>query len=98
MLNAISGAQSSIKLESCIFWSGEIASRFREALTERVRNGVPVRLLPDAVGSGGRLSRDDIAALRAAGCVVEFFHPLRPWMLDRINNRTHRRLQVLDGT
>ena len=43
-------------------------------------------------------SRDDIAALRAAGCVVRFFHPLRPWMLDTINNRTHRRLLVADGT
>ena len=42
-------------------------------------------------------SSDDVAALRTAGCVVEFFHPLRPWMLDTINNRTHRRLLVVDG-
>jgi hypothetical protein len=41
-------------------------------------------------------SSDDVAALRTAGCVVEFFHPLRPWMLDTINN-THRRLLVVDG-
>jgi phosphatidylserine/phosphatidylglycerophosphate/cardiolipin synthase-like enzyme len=71
-------------LESCIFWSGEIASRFREALTERARNGVPVRLLLDAVGSGGQFSRDGIVALRIAGC-------------DTINNHTHRRLFVVDG-
>jgi phosphatidylserine/phosphatidylglycerophosphate/cardiolipin synthase-like enzyme len=49
------------------------------------------------VGSGGKLSSDDVGALRTAGCVVEFFHPLRPWMLDTINNRTHRRLLVVDG-
>jgi phosphatidylserine/phosphatidylglycerophosphate/cardiolipin synthase-like enzyme len=28
---------------------------------------------------------------------VEFFHPLRPWMLDTINHRTHRRILVVDG-
>lgn len=97
MLDAIARARSSINLESYIFWSGRIASRFRDALTERARSGVPVRLLLDAVGSGGKLSSDDIAVLRTAGCVVEFFHPLRPWMLDTINNRTHRRLLVVDG-
>jgi phosphatidylserine/phosphatidylglycerophosphate/cardiolipin synthase-like enzyme len=97
MLDAIARARSSINLESYIFWSGKIASRFRDALTERARSGVPVRLLLDVVGSGGKLSSDDIAALRTAGCVVEFFHPLRPWMLDTINNRTHRRLLVVDG-
>lgn len=97
MLAAIAQAQRSINLESYIFWSGEIASRFRDALIERARNGVEVRLLLDAVGSGGKLARGDVSALRAGGCTIEFFHPLRPWMLDTINNRTHRRLLIVDG-
>lgn len=97
MLAAIGRARNSINLESYIFWSGEIAGRFRDALSERARAGVEVRVLLDAVGSGAKLSRDDVSAMRAAGCVVEFFHPLRPWMLDAINHRTHRRLLVVDG-
>ena len=56
-----------------------------------------VRILLDAVGSGAKLSRDDASAMRSAGCAVEFFHPLRPWMLDMINHRTHRRILVVDG-
>jgi cardiolipin synthase len=97
MLAAVARARNSINLESYIFWSGEIAGRFRDALSERARAGVEVRVLLDAVGSGVKLSRGDVSAMRAAGCVVEFFHPLRPWMLDAINHRTHRRLLVVDG-
>jgi phosphatidylserine/phosphatidylglycerophosphate/cardiolipin synthase-like enzyme len=97
MLAAIARAQSSINLETYIFWSGEIAGRFRDALSERARAGVEVRILLDAVGSGAKLSRDDVSAMRSAGCAVEFFHPLRPWMLDTINHRTHRRILVVDG-
>lgn len=69
----------------------------RDALSERARAGVQVRILLDAVGSGARLSRDDVSAMRDAVCAVEFFHPLRPWMLDAINHRTHRGLLVVDG-
>jgi cardiolipin synthase len=97
MLAAIAGARRSINLESYIFWSGKIAGRFVEALTERARNGVEVRLLLDAVGSGSKLADSDVEALRSGGCIVEFFHPLRPWMLDTFNNRTHRRVLVVDG-
>jgi len=97
MLAAIARAQSSINLETYIFWSGEIAGRFRDALSERARAGVEVRILLDAVGSGAKLSREDVSTMRSAGCAVEFFHPLRPWMLDTINHRTHRRILVVDG-
>src|SRR6266536_3854808 len=97
MLAAIARAQSSINLETYIFWSGQIAGRFRDALSERARAGVQVRILLDAAGSGAKLSRNDVSAMRDAGCVVEFFHPLRPWMLDTINHRTHRRILVVDG-
>jgi cardiolipin synthase len=97
MLSAIAAAQRTINLETYIFWSGEVATRFREALSERARAGVQVRVLLDAVGSSSKLDEDDVRAMREAGCVVEMFHPLRPWMLDAINNRTHRRILVVDG-
>jgi len=97
MLGSIARAKRSVNLETYIFWSGEAAGRFRDALIERARAGVEVRVLVDAVGSGGRLARGDVAAMRSSGCVVEYFHPLRPWMLDTFNHRTHRRLLVVDG-
>jgi cardiolipin synthase len=97
MLSAIASARQTINLESYIFWSGEIAGRFRDALIERARTGVRVRILLDGVGSSGRLDNDDVARLRRGGCMVEYFHPLKPWMLDVINNRTHRRILIVDG-
>ena len=97
MLGAIRAARTTIDFESYIFWSGKIASEFESALTERARGGVAVRVVLDAVGSRPKLSEAEVQALRNAGVVVEFFHPLRPWMLDSINNRTHRRILVVDG-
>jgi cardiolipin synthase A/B len=97
MLAAIDAAKETVNLESYIFWSGEIAGRFRDALAAAARRKVHVRVLFDGVGSGIKLHKSDVQAMRDAGCVVEFYHLLRPWMLDTLNNRTHRRLLVVDG-
>jgi len=97
MLGAISAARKSVHMEAYLFWSGEVGSRFRDALAERARHGVEVRLLLDGVGSPKRLSRSDVEAMRSAGCLVEVFRPVRPWMLDVLHRRTHRRILVVDG-
>jgi cardiolipin synthase len=97
MLAAISSAQKSIHMEMYIFWSDRVGDRFRDALAERASRGVEVRLLLDGVGSPKRLKRTDVDMLRRAGCRVEFFRPVRPWMLDVLNRRTHRRILVVDG-
>jgi len=97
MLASIAAAEKTINLETYILWSGAAANRFFEALSERAGAGVQVRILLDGVGSSSKLDEKDVQALRQAGCVVEFFHPLRPWMLAAVNNRTHRRILVVDG-
>jgi len=97
MLDAISAAKKSVHMEMYIFWSEGIGERFRDALAERASRGVEVRLLLDGVGSPKHLKRTDVEMLRRAGCRVEFFRPVRPWMLDVINRRTHRRILVVDG-
>ncbi|HKA36419.1 MAG TPA: phospholipase D-like domain-containing protein [Thermoanaerobaculia bacterium] len=98
MLAAIARAERSVNLESYIFWSGQAATRFRNALVERAQHGVEVRVLLDALGSPrSKLRRQDVEFLREGGCRVEFYHPIRPWMLDTINHRSHRRILVVDG-
>jgi cardiolipin synthase A/B len=97
MLEAIASARKSVNLEAYIFWSDDVGTRFRDALSERASHGVEVRVLVDGVGSAKRLSRSDVQILRRSGCRIEFFRPLRPWMLDVINRRTHRRILVVDG-
>jgi cardiolipin synthase len=98
MLAAIASAKKTIDFEAYIFWSGSVASRFRDALGERSRQGVEVRILLDAFGTPRRkIHPEDIDELRRAGCHVEFFHPARLGMLWAINHRTHRRILVVDG-
>jgi cardiolipin synthase A/B len=96
MLAAIRTARHSINMETYIYWSGEISRQFVAALTERARAGVRVHVLADWVGST-RMHDDVVQALRAGGVHFEYFHPLRWYDIDRINNRTHRKLLIVDG-
>jgi cardiolipin synthase A/B len=97
MLDAIAQARTSVHMEAYIFWSDDVGRRFRDALSERASRGVEVRLLLDGVGSAKHLTDADVQSMRRAGCRVEFFRPIRPWMLDVINRRSHRRILVVDG-
>lgn len=96
MLGAIRGARETITFETYIYWSGEIGKQFSEALCERARAGVKVHVLLDWVGTG-RIDTKYLDDLKAAGVEVERYHPLRWYTLTRINNRTHRKLLVVDG-
>jgi cardiolipin synthase len=95
-LEAIRAARHSVNLEAYIFARGEVARRFVEALTERARAGVQVRLVGDAFGcltTPESLFRE----LRAAGGQVAWYHPIRWHTLARLNYRTHRNLLIVDG-
>jgi cardiolipin synthase len=96
MLQAIADAKRTITFESYIFWSGDIGNRFTEALIERAQAGVKVHLLFDALGSGD-IDDDWVKRMRAAGIEVEKYNPWRLTTLPRINNRTHRKIMVVDG-
>ena len=68
-----------------------------ERLTERARQGVEVRLIVDALGSFG--THDSyFDGLRAAGGKMSWYHPLRWDTWQELNQRTHRKLLVVDGT
>jgi cardiolipin synthase len=96
MLDAIRSARKTITFETYIYWSGEIGQQFADALSERARSGVKVHVLLDWVGSG-KAKREYLDEMRKAGVEVEKYHPLRWYHLARVNNRTHRKLLVVDG-
>jgi cardiolipin synthase len=96
MLAAIRGAQHTITFESYIYWSGAVGRQFAEALEERARAGVKVHVLIDWAGSQ-QLEDALVQEMKAAGVEVRFYHPLRWYNLARMNNRTHRKLLVVDG-
>lgn len=95
-LEAIRSARESVNIEAYIFQKGELTKKFVEALTERARAGVKVRMVIDAIGSFATWE-SYFAQLRAAGGRVCWYHPLRWRTLARFNNRTHREIIVVDG-
>ncbi len=96
MLEAIRSARTSITFETYIYWSGEIGKEFSDALSERARAGVPVHVTIDWVGS---IKMDDelLKSMQDAGVEVQRYRPLHWYNLGRMNNRTHRKLLVVDG-
>ncbi len=96
MLDAIASAESTIDLSSYIYWPGDITSQFTEALCERAKSGVEVNVVLDAYGSA-KLDRGTVHRLEEAGVTVAFFRPPAWYTLDKLNNRMHRRLLIVDG-
>jgi cardiolipin synthase len=96
LLAAIRAAQRTITFETYIYWSGEIGKAFADALSERARAGVKVHVLLDAVGSG-KIDDEFLEEMEAAGVEVRQYNPVRWYTLANLNNRTHRKLLVVDG-
>jgi cardiolipin synthase len=95
-LKAIRRAKFAINLECYEFLEGQVGSEILTALSERAAAGVEVRIIVDALGSfGTRSSYFD--GLRAAGGHMCWYHPLRWNTWPKMNNRTHRKVLIIDG-
>ena len=100
MLAAIGNATREIVLE--MYWVGvdQVGIKFRDALAEKARAGVTVRVIYDAIGSLG-MTRNFWDPLKRAGGTVREYHPLSPlkpaFELARIEQRNHRKILVVDG-
>ncbi len=97
MFEAIRQAKKTINFEAYIFYSDKVGQAFRDALIERARAGVEVRMLVDGLGSSWHLNNSDVRMMKQAGCKFAYYHPLLSWRIDRTNRRSHRRLLVIDG-
>ena len=96
MLAAIASASTTVDFSSYIYWPGEVASTFTDALAERARAGVEVNVVLDGWGSA-KLDRATVRTLEEAGATVAFFRPPKWHTLHKLNNRMHRRLLIVDG-
>jgi cardiolipin synthase len=100
LVTAIEAAQQSVHMEYYIYAGDRTGTRIRDALIERAKAGVTVRILLDGVGS--KLARKFVLPLREAGVELAFFHPVRWWMLPfarpKLNMRSHRKIVICDGT
>ncbi len=95
-LEAIRRARHAINLEMYEFHASGIGSEMLAALVERAQAGVEVRMIVDALGSFGTHG-SFFAPLEAAGGQMRWYHPLRWDTWQHANNRTHRKLLVIDG-
>ena len=96
MLKDIRAARQTITFETYIYWSGSIGREFVDALSERARAGVKVHVLLDWVGSL-KMEKSLLEVMRKSGIEVERFHEPHWSQWAKLNNRTHRRLLVVDG-
>jgi cardiolipin synthase len=97
MLDAIRAAEHSVDLMTFVYWKGWPATEFAQALGERARAGLRVRVLIDALG--GRAIEDGLVdAMKESGVDVHWFRrPLRKSPFKQ-NHRGHRKLLVIDET
>ena len=96
MLAAIKSARKTVTFETYIYWSGRIGKEFADALADRARSGVRVHVLVDWVGSS-RMDSKYLDTMKKAGVEIEKYHPPRWYTLHKLNNRTHRKLLIVDG-
>jgi cardiolipin synthase len=96
MLSAIHAAKRSISFETYVFQDGQIARQFTEALAERAQAGVKVHAILDAQGTQ-KMGRQNLERLRNAGVEVAKYHSVFWPDPRRYNNRTHRKLLIIDG-
>lgn len=97
MLDAIRSAKKTVNFAAYIVKSDGVGHQFRDALIERARAGVEVRVLLDGVGSGWSLDNSDVRMMTDAGCKFAYYHPVQSWRMDRTNRRSHRRMLIIDG-
>ena len=97
LLETMAGAKRTLNFLSYLYWSGKIGETIAEALCERARAGVEVNVLLDAVGSA-KMDRRLIREMDEAGVHFAYFRPPKPYAIRRVNNRTHRKLLIVDGT
>lgn len=95
-LDAIRKARHHIHLDIYIITDEKIGQQYAEALGERARAGVIVRLVFDSIGGAGAGEKFK-DGLRQAGVQLLEFNKTKDLRLWRINRRSHRKLLVVDG-
>ena len=100
MLRDLAQAKQRVWVETYIFANDDGGKRFAEALKERARAGLDVRVHYDAVGSAGTPA-SFFQDLQAVGVKVHAYHTLleglkrlKPFSI--LNRRNHRKLLIID--
>ena len=96
MLAAVRGAKRTITFETFIYWAGSVGEELAAALILKAREGVRVHVMLDWVGAS-KISNQLVEKMTEVGIEVVRYHPIRWYSLTKLNNRTHRKMLVIDG-
>lgn len=96
MLEEIDKAQKSIEFLTFVYWTGDVAVKFAEALARASRRGAQVRVLLDAFGAA-KMRPELIENMTDAKVEVRWFRKKASWNLKKIKHRTHRKILVCDA-
>jgi len=93
-------AKHHIHMEYFNFRNDSIAGKLFEILTEKVQEGVEVRLMFDAFGNSSNnkpLTKKHLKAIRSTGIQIVKFDPINFPYINHVFHRDHRKIAVIDG-
>ena len=97
LLQEISKAKSHIHLDMYIFADDALGCLVADALIDKARQGVEIRVVYDDVGCWN-VSSQFFERMREEGIEVAAFMPVRfPSFTSKVNYRNHRKIIVIDG-
>ena len=97
LLEDIENAKNHIHFQYYILKLDNIGTRILNALTEKARQGVKVRILYDDMGSRSIRKRRFKELIELGGEIEVFFPTILPLINPRLNFRNHRKIVVIDG-
>lgn len=98
LIDSIKNAKKYIHMEYYIFRKDKIGKEIMDLLVEKLKEGVEVKLLVDAMGSGGLNHKFRIREFVNAGGEFQVFFPgITAHINLRINYRDHRKIVIVDG-
>ena len=96
MKEALKEAKEFIFIEFFIISDGKEWSEVKDILIEKASQGVEVRLVYDDLGCAGTISPRTPKKLGKYGIKCYKFHKFRPFLHRSYNNRTHRKIVIVD--
>ncbi len=97
MVEELKKAKKFIFLEYFIIEEGKMWNPILDILTDKVKEGVDVRVMYDDLGSIGTLPTRYYKKLQQRGIKVQVFNPFKPSLDVFMNYRDHRKICVIDG-
>ena len=97
VIKRIKLAKEFVFLEFFIVAEGALFTRIFDLLSEKVKQGVDVRVIYDDMGSHKVLSRKSKLALKNSGIKIQPFNKITPFVSLALNYRDHRKIIVIDG-